>query len=52
MTKIVIDLTEATEEVARSAGLLTPRELDRLLIDAIKRLQAADSLLSIADHLS
>ena len=48
MTKIQIELPEATEKAAREAGLLTPQALDRLLTDAIRRQQAADALLSIA----
>jgi hypothetical protein len=50
MTKIVIELPEATANAARDAGLLPPQALDRLLTDAIKRRQAADSLLSIAER--
>lgn len=52
MTTIQIDLPDATAQAALSAGLLTPEALDRLLIDAIKRQQAADSLLSIADSVA
>jgi hypothetical protein len=37
MTKIQIELPEATAKAARDAGLLTPQALDRLLTDAIKR---------------
>ncbi len=48
MTKIQIDLPEATAQAAREAGLLTTQSLDRLLTDALKRRQAADALLSIA----
>jgi hypothetical protein len=48
MTTIQIELPDATAQAARDAGLLTPQALDRLLTDAIKRQQAADSLLSIA----
>ena len=48
MTTIQIELPEATAQAARDAGLLTLPALDRLLTDAIKRQQAADSLLSIA----
>ena len=33
-------------------GLLTPQALDRLLTDAIRRRQAADSLLMIADRVA
>jgi hypothetical protein len=52
MTKIQIELPEATAKAARDAGLLTPQALDRLLTDAIKRRLAADSLLSIADRVA
>jgi hypothetical protein len=52
MTKIQIELPEATEKAAREAGLLTPQALDRLLTDAIRRRQAADALLSIADRVA
>ena len=50
MAKMEIELPEATVKAASDAGLLAPRALDRLLTDAIKRRQAADSLLSIADR--
>ncbi len=52
MTTIEIELPDATAQAARAAGLLTPQALDRLLIDALKRKQAADSLLSIADRVA
>jgi hypothetical protein len=52
MTTIQIDLPEATAKAARDAGLLTPAAIDRLLIDAIRRRQAADSLLSLADEVA
>jgi hypothetical protein len=52
MTKIEIELPEATAEAAREAGLLTPQALDRLLSDAIRRQRAADALLSIADRVT
>ena len=50
MTKIEIELPDATAKAAEDAGLLTSQALDRLLTDAIRRRQAADSLLSIADR--
>jgi hypothetical protein len=50
VTKIQIELPEATAKAARDAGLLTSQALDRLLTDAIKRRHAADALLSIADR--
>ena len=52
MTTIEIELPDATAQAARAAGLLTPQALDRLLIGALKRKQAADSLLSIADRVA
>jgi hypothetical protein len=52
MTTIQIELPDATAQAARAAGLLTPQALDRLLTDALKRLDAADSLLSIADRVA
>ena len=45
-------MPEATAQAARAAGLLTPQALDRLLTDALKRQEAADSLLSIADRVA
>ena len=52
MTKIEIELPDATAKAAKDAGLLTPQALDRLLTDAIRRRQAADSLLTIADRVA
>ena len=52
MTRIEIDLPDATATAAREEGLLTPHALDRLLIDAIERRRAANALLSIADRLT
>jgi len=52
MTTIQIELPDATVKAARAAGLLTPQALDRLLTDALKRQEAADSLLSIADRVA
>ncbi len=52
MTTIQIELPEATAQAAQAAGLLTPQALDRLLTDALKRQQAADSLLAIADRVA
>lgn len=50
MTKIEIELPDATAKAAREAGLLAPQVLDRLLTDAIRRRQAADALLALADR--
>jgi kynurenine formamidase len=52
MTTIKIDLPDATVQAARAAGLLTPEAIERLLNEAIKRKQAAEWLLSIADRVS
>jgi hypothetical protein len=52
MTRIQIELPEATAQAAREAGLLTPQALERLLNEALRRKQAADSLLSIADRVA
>ena len=50
MTKVQIELSEATARAAREAGLLTSEALARLLTDAIRRRQAADALLAIAER--
>ncbi len=50
MTKIQIELPDSTAQAARDAGPLTPQALDRLLTDAIRRRQAADALLFVADR--
>ena len=50
MTKIQIELLEATAKAAREARLLAPQALDLLLTDVIRRQQAAESLLQIADR--
>jgi hypothetical protein len=52
VTTIQIELPESTAQAAREAGLLTPQALNRLLTDALKRQEAADSLLSIADRVA
>jgi hypothetical protein len=52
MTKIQIELSDATAKAAREAGLLSPRSLGRLVAEAIKRRRAADSLLAIADRVA
>lgn len=52
MTTIQIELPDATALAARAAGLLTSRALERLINDALRRKQAADSLLSIADRVA
>jgi hypothetical protein len=52
MTKIEIELPDATVKAARKAGLLKPDALQRLLTDAMKRRQVAEGLLSIADRVA
>jgi hypothetical protein len=52
MTTIQIELPDATAQAARAAGLLTTQALDRLLTEALKRREAADRLLSIADRVA
>jgi len=52
VTTIEIELPDATAQAARAAGLLTPQALARLLNEAIRRRQAADALLSIADRVA
>ena len=52
MSTIQIELPDATANAARDAGLLTPQALERLINDALRRKQAADSLLSIADRVA
>ena len=52
MTTIQIELPDATANAARDAGLLTPQALERLINDALRRKQAADSLLSIAGRVA
>lgn len=52
MTRIQIDLPDATAQAAREAGLLTPEAMMSLLNDALRRRQAADVLLSIADRVN
>jgi hypothetical protein len=52
MTKVLIELSDATARAAREAGLLTSQALERLLTDAIRHRQAADALLAIADRVA
>jgi hypothetical protein len=52
MTKIEIELPDATAKAARKAGLLTPQALDRLLTEAIRRREAADALLKAPDRVA
>ena len=52
MTKIHIELPDATAQAAQSAGLLTPQALDRLLSNALRKQQAADYLLTVANEVA
>jgi hypothetical protein len=52
MTRIQIELPDATAQAARDAGLLTPESILQLLSDALCRRQAIDSLLSVADRVA
>ena len=52
MTKIQIELPDATAQAAQAAGLLTPQMLDRLLSNALRKQQAADYLLTVADEVA
>jgi hypothetical protein len=52
MTKVQIELSDATARAAREAGLLTSEALERLFTDAIRRRQAADALLAIAERVA
>ncbi len=49
MTKIQIELPDATAQAAQAAGLLTPQALERLLSGALRKQQAAQRLLGIAE---
>ena len=52
MTTVQIELPDTTAQAARAAGLLTPQALDRLLDEALRRREAANSLLSIAERVA
>jgi hypothetical protein len=52
MTKIQIDLPQATAQAARDAGLLTPAAVEQVFIEAIRRRQAAQSFLSLAEQVA
>lgn len=51
MTKIQIEVADATAQAAQAAGLLTPQAMERLLTNALRKQQAADYLLAIADEI-
>ncbi len=52
MTTLQIELPDGTAQAARAAGLLTPQALDRLLTEALRKREAANSLLPIADRVA
>lgn len=52
MTIFQIELPDSTAQAAQAAGLLTPQAMDRLLNEALRRREAANSLLSIADRVT
>lgn len=52
MTKIEIELPDAVAKAAQEAGLLTAPALERLLADALRRRDAGDALLAIADRVA
>jgi len=52
MTKIQIELPDATAQAAQAAGLLTPQALERLLSNALRKQQAANYLLTVADEVA
>jgi hypothetical protein len=52
MTTLQIELPDNTALAARAAGLLTPQALDRLLTQALRKREAADSLLSVAGRVA
>ena len=52
MTTFQIELPDTTARAAQAAGLLTPEALERLLNQALRRREAANSLLSMADRVA
>ena len=52
MTKIQIELPDATAKAAKAAGLLTSQALAGLLSSALNRLQAGNYLLNVADDVA
>ncbi len=52
MTKIQIEVPDATAQAAQAAGLLTPQAMERLLSNALRKQQAADYLLTMADEVA
>lgn len=52
MTTVHIELPDTTAQAALDAGLLTPQALNRLLNEALRKREAGNALLSIADRVA
>lgn len=52
MTTLQIELPDTTAQAAGAAGLLTPQALDRLLTEALRKRQAANALLAVAERVA
>lgn len=52
MTTVQVTLPDALATEAQEAGLLTPQALERLLQDALRRREAANRLLDVADRVA
>ena len=52
MTTVQITLPDNLAQDAKAAGLLTPQAIDHLLTEALRKREAANSLLSIADRVA
>lgn len=52
MTKIQIEVPDATAQAAQAAGLLTPQAMERLLSNALRKQKAAEYLLAVADEVA
>ena len=52
LTTVHIELPDTTALAASAAGLLTPQALERLLNEALRKREVANSLLSIAGQVA
>jgi hypothetical protein len=52
MTTLQIELPDNTALAARAAGLLTPQALERLLTQALRKREAANLLLTVAERVA
>jgi hypothetical protein len=50
MTTVQLTLPDDLAQQAKAAGLLTPEALERMLAAALRRRQAVDGLLKVADR--